>query len=136
MTRGDWPDQIAAAYPERGPQSVGALVYVYGTSAATVLHADAEGAIVREHDDNGETWCEWLDLWPSPAQPLRFGITREPLTVGPEWSPWAVYGTRPDESGDPMWGHFPTWAEAISYATQTCREMRTVEELATPKESA
>lgn len=38
------------------------MVYVYGTSAATVLFPDDAGAIVREHDDQSETWFPWSAL--------------------------------------------------------------------------
>jgi hypothetical protein len=44
------------------PHEKGDTVYVYGDSEATVLFPDSGGAIVRELDDNSETWFSWKDL--------------------------------------------------------------------------
>lgn len=40
----------------------GETVYVYGENEAIVLFPDTDGAIVRELDDNSETWFPWTDL--------------------------------------------------------------------------
>lgn len=123
-TPGDWPAQIANWHHSiTKPREAGTTVYVYGDSAATVLFPDDDGAIVREHDDAGETWFEWRDLWHTPTGPLRFGISRE-WPNHPGSAGWYVYGTRLDESGDPCWGHFDTWSEAMEYAHRELRHAR------------
>ncbi|ANA87032.1 hypothetical protein SEA_SWITZERLAND_95 [Gordonia phage Switzerland] len=37
-------------------------VLIYGEHPAVVIEADDDGAIVRELDDNSETWFSWDDL--------------------------------------------------------------------------
>lgn len=41
---------------------LGDIVYVYGNSAAEIVQVDVDGAIVRELDDDSETWFSWDDL--------------------------------------------------------------------------
>lgn len=58
----------------------------------------------------------------APEQ-LRFRIKRSPQRpsgtpahLRDRYAHWYVFGTRPDDSGDPCWGHFATWQEAIAFA--------------------
>jgi hypothetical protein len=41
---------------------VGDIVYVHGDYMAEIVHTDVDGAIVRELDDDSETWFSWKDL--------------------------------------------------------------------------
>lgn len=34
-------------------------IFIYGVHEAEILEEDEEGAIVRELDDNSETWFPW-----------------------------------------------------------------------------
>jgi hypothetical protein len=104
-------------------QQTGMLAYLYGREPVAILQPDAEGAVVRELDDNSEGWHPWDRLTATPAPPLRFRIEREPMSVGPEWSPWGVFGNRPDASGDYLWGHFPTHREALGCACDILRAL-------------
>jgi len=49
---------------------------------------------------------------------LRFRVTRA-AQPSPEFANWYVVGSEDDWSGDPIWGHFTTWQEAMDYACQT-----------------
>lgn len=53
-----------------------------------------------------------LDISP-PS--LRFRVTKSPNPL-PEFANWYVIGSEDDWSGDPIWGHFTTWQEAMDYA--------------------
>lgn len=41
---------------------LGEIVYIYGNSEAEVVQTDVDGAVVRELDDDSETWFPWFDL--------------------------------------------------------------------------
>lgn len=95
----------------------GARVYVHGIHRATVRFAHEDGgASVLIDGDARLTWIEWDRLTIEPAPPLRFTIAREPIAAGLGWAPWLVFGNRPDDDSDYLWGHFDTHAEAVEYA--------------------
>ncbi len=110
---------LLSALPARD-RRVGADVYAHGRRRGTVEEATDAGATVR-FDDASSHWYEWDRLTHEPAPPLRFTITREDISVGPEWTPWGVFGNRPDEGSDYLWGHFATHAEAVRYAANALR---------------
>lgn len=101
----------------------GARVYVHGIHRATVRFTEDDGASVLIDGDARLTWIEWDRLTIEPAPPLRFIIARA-FDTGPGRSSWGVFGNRPDDSSDYLWGHFPTHAEAVDYAAAMLREDR------------
>lgn len=95
----------------------GARVYVHGIHRATVRFTDGDaGASVLIDGDARLTWIEWDRLTIEPAPPLRFTIARESITTGQRLATWLVFGNRPDDDSDYLWGNFDTHAEAVDYA--------------------